>query len=118
MKPLPALPVLAAAALAALAPSRRLFYRRAALTSEPLTPGWIAAVVAVATLVVVRRLHVFDVLALGAETATNLGVDPRRETTNVLALVAVLGAAVLVARQASVNRPRFGFGQWIRYRST
>ncbi|WP_202977904.1 iron chelate uptake ABC transporter family permease subunit [Nocardioides daphniae] len=52
---------------------------------------WItAAVVAVATLVVVRRLHVFDVLALGAETATNLGVDHRRETTKVLALVAVL----------------------------
>lgn len=52
---------------------------------------WItAAVVAVATVLVVRRLRVYDVLALGAETATNLGVDHRRETTKVLALVAVL----------------------------
>lgn len=49
-----------------------------------------AAVVAVATVLVVRRLRVYDVLALGAETATNLGVDHRRETTRVLALVAVL----------------------------
>jgi len=52
---------------------------------------WVtAAVVAVATLVVVRRLRVYDVLALGAPTATSLGVDHRRETTRVLALVAVL----------------------------
>lgn len=52
---------------------------------------WItAAVVAVATALVVRRLHVYDVLALGSATATNLGVDHRRETTRVLALVAVL----------------------------
>ncbi|QCX26760.1 iron chelate uptake ABC transporter family permease subunit [Nocardioides jishulii] len=49
-----------------------------------------AAVVTVATALVVRRLHVYDVLALGAETATNLGLDHRRETTKVLALVAVL----------------------------
>lgn len=34
-------------ALAAVIPSRQAFYRRAALTSEPLTPGWIIAVVAV-----------------------------------------------------------------------
>ncbi|WP_224766285.1 iron chelate uptake ABC transporter family permease subunit [Nocardioides campestrisoli] len=52
---------------------------------------WVtAAVVAVATLIVVRRLRVYDVLALGAPTATSLGVDHRRETTRVLALVAVL----------------------------
>lgn len=49
-----------------------------------------AGVVAVVTLVVVRRLSTYDVLALGAATATNLGVDHRRETTRVLALVAVL----------------------------
>lgn len=52
---------------------------------------WITAgVVAVATVLVVRRLRVYDVLALGSETAVNLGVDHRRETTKVLALVAVL----------------------------
>lgn len=31
--------------LAAVLPARRHFFRRAALTSEPLTPGWIAALV-------------------------------------------------------------------------
>ncbi|HKG92779.1 MAG TPA: bifunctional lysylphosphatidylglycerol flippase/synthetase MprF [Gemmatimonadaceae bacterium] len=33
-----------AAVLAALLPARRHFYRRAALTGEPFTPGWLAAV--------------------------------------------------------------------------
>jgi phosphatidylglycerol lysyltransferase len=33
--------------LGALLPSRHAFYRKAALTTEPLTPGWIAAIVAV-----------------------------------------------------------------------
>lgn len=49
-----------------------------------------AAVVAVVTVLVARRIRVYDVLALGSETATNLGLDHRRETTKVLALVAVL----------------------------
>ncbi|MTB87233.1 iron chelate uptake ABC transporter family permease subunit [Aeromicrobium senzhongii] len=60
---------------------------------------WVtAAVVAVATVLVVRRLRVYDVLALGAGPATSLGVDHRRETTRVLALVAVLvsGSTALV----------------------
>lgn len=52
---------------------------------------WVTtAVVAVATVLVVRRLRVYDVLALGAGPATTLGVDHRRETSRVLALVAVL----------------------------
>jgi len=33
--------------LAALIPSRRAFYRRAAITSEPFSNGWIAAVIVV-----------------------------------------------------------------------
>lgn len=33
--------------LSAVVPSREAFYRRAALTSEPFTPGWIIAVIAV-----------------------------------------------------------------------
>ncbi len=49
-----------------------------------------AAVVAVVSVLVIRRLRVYDVLALGAGPATNLGVDHRRETTRVLTLVAVL----------------------------
>lgn len=52
---------------------------------------WVTAgVVVVATALVVRRLRVYDVLALGSAPATSLGVDHRRETTKVLALVAVL----------------------------
>lgn len=52
---------------------------------------WVTAgVVAIATALVVRRLRVYDVLALGSGPATSLGVDHRRETTKVLALVAVL----------------------------
>ena len=52
---------------------------------------WIsAAIVGGATVFVVRRLHVFDVLALGPATATNLGVDHRREVNRVLTVVAVL----------------------------
>lgn len=52
---------------------------------------WVTAViVAVVTALVVRRLRVYDVLALGPGPATSLGVDHRRETTRVLALVAVL----------------------------
>lgn len=52
---------------------------------------WLAlGVVAVATGLALRRLRVYDVLALGADTATNLGVDHRREVSRVLALVAVL----------------------------
>lgn len=52
---------------------------------------WVtAAVVGVVTALVVRRLRVYDVLALGSGPATSLGVDHRRETTRVLALVAIL----------------------------
>jgi iron complex transport system permease protein len=52
---------------------------------------WLTAgVVAVVTALVVRRLRVYDVLALGAANATNLGIDHRREVGRVLAMVAVL----------------------------
>lgn len=52
---------------------------------------WLTAgVVGIVTVLVVRRLRVYDVLALGAATATNLGVDHRREVGRVLAMVAVL----------------------------
>lgn len=54
---------------------------------------WVTgAVVALVSVFVARRHHVYDVLALGPAAATNLGVDHRRETTRVLALVAVLVA--------------------------
>ena len=49
-----------------------------------------AALVAVVSLVVVRRLGAYDVLGLGRDTAICLGVDHRRAVSGVLVLVAVL----------------------------
>lgn len=54
----------------------------------PLT----AVVVAVCVLLVVRRLRVLDVVALGRETAIGLGVDHSRVVWRSLAVVAVLVA--------------------------
>jgi iron complex transport system permease protein len=48
-----------------------------------------AAVVAV-SIIGWRLMHAYDVLALGRETAINLGIDHNRVTTIVLMLVAVL----------------------------
>ncbi|MBP2228811.1 iron complex transport system permease protein [Azospirillum agricola] len=51
----------------------------------------VSAVVILAVSVVIwRRMKVFDVLALGREAAINLGVDHRRAVTLVLVLVSVL----------------------------
>jgi iron complex transport system permease protein len=49
-----------------------------------------AATVAVVSIVGWRLMHVYDVLALGRETAINLGIDHNWVTTIVLMLVAVL----------------------------
>ncbi len=52
---------------------------------------WVCTVVVGGiTLLVLRRMPVYDVLALGAPTATSLGVDFRREVGRVLVLVALL----------------------------
>ena len=85
-----------AVALAALAPSRQLFYRRAALTSEPLTPGWIAAVVAVLGVTVWLGLFSFKHVEYSSDLwwrFTVRGDAPRflRATVGALAAVLVLG---------------------------
>lgn len=49
-----------------------------------------AAVVGAVTVFVVLRLHTYDVLALGPDTATSLGLDHRREVTQVFTIVAIL----------------------------
>ncbi len=68
---------------------QNLLFASFATVDEDLV--WVAtAVVAAVTVLVIRRLRVYDVLALGPGVATNLGVDHRRETTRVLVLVAVL----------------------------
>lgn len=54
--------------------------------------GIAVAIIGAVTIVVVRMLPVFDVLALGRETAINLGVDYRRVVTIVLVMVTILVA--------------------------
>ncbi|WP_454165780.1 iron chelate uptake ABC transporter family permease subunit [Gordonia iterans] len=66
-------------------------YGRVSDVNAQLLPvaGTLVAIVAV---VVWRRRHVYDVLLLGREPATSLGLDHRRELTVALALIAVLMA--------------------------
>ncbi|WEX11847.1 iron chelate uptake ABC transporter family permease subunit [Chelativorans sp. AA-79] len=52
--------------------------------------GFALAIVAATSVVGWRMRHVFDVLALGRESAINLGVEHRRAVTVILVLVAVL----------------------------
>lgn len=55
---------------------------------------WITlGLVALVSVVVLRRIRVYDVLNLGAATATSLGVDHRKEVVRVLTLVAILVSA-------------------------
>ncbi|HEX6630280.1 MAG TPA: bifunctional lysylphosphatidylglycerol flippase/synthetase MprF, partial [Gemmatimonadaceae bacterium] len=87
-----------AVALAALAPSRRLFYRRAALTSEPLTPGWIAAVVAVLGVTIWLGLFSYRHVEYRSDLwwrFTVRGDAPRFLRASVGALAAVLLLALL-----------------------
>ena len=85
-----------AVVLLAVAPSHRHFYRRAALTTEPFTPGWIVAV----TLVVVGTLWIgfFSFKHVSYSNAlwlrfTTLGDAPRF----LRAAMGSVGAVVLVA---------------------
>jgi len=68
--------------------SARLFGNMS--NSNPEYLPWAALIVAVVLLAVWRSRHRLDVLALGRETATNLGVAYKREVTVLLILIAVL----------------------------
>lgn len=68
--------------------SARLFGNLSNSDAEYLP--WSALVVAAVLAVVWRRRHRLDVIALGRETALNLGVAYRREVVGILVLVAVL----------------------------
>lgn len=68
--------------------SARLFGNLSNSDAEYLP--WGALVVAAVLAVVWRRRHRLDVIALGRETALNLGVAYRREVVGILVLVAVL----------------------------
>ncbi|HEU4631141.1 MAG TPA: bifunctional lysylphosphatidylglycerol flippase/synthetase MprF [Gemmatimonadaceae bacterium] len=100
--------LLLAVALAALAPSRRLFYRRAALTSEPLTPGWIVAVVAALGVTVWLGLFSYKHVEYSHELwwrFTVRGDAPRFLRATVGALAAVLVLALLRLLRHARARP-------------
>ncbi|GMA31408.1 iron chelate uptake ABC transporter family permease subunit [Litorihabitans aurantiacus] len=66
---------------------------------------WAAGVCVVVGAVLWRRRHVLDVVALGRETATNLGVNHRREV-----LLALILVAVLISVSTSLVGPMTFFG--------
>lgn len=66
----------------------RLFANFNTINSELLTVA--IATVVIASIVGWRLMHVFDVLALGRESAINLGVDHKRAVSIILVLVSVL----------------------------
>lgn len=59
---------------------------------EPVLLGISAVIIGVIAVIAWRLRHSFDVLALGRETAINLGVDHRRTVSLVLVMCAVLVA--------------------------
>ncbi len=83
--------------------SARLFGRLTA--AEPHVLALAAVVCVLVGIVVVRRHARLDVLHLGRDVATNLGVDHRRELTVVLVCV-----SVLVAMSTAVVGPLTFFG--------
>lgn len=66
----------------------RLFANFNTINSELLTVA--IATVVIASIVGWRLMHVFDVVALGRESAINLGVDHKRAVSIILVLVSVL----------------------------
>ena len=68
--------------------SARLFGNMS--NSNPEYLPWAALIIAAVAVAVWRARHRLDVLALGRETATNLGIAYKRQVTVVLILVAVL----------------------------
>jgi phosphatidylglycerol lysyltransferase len=96
--------------LGALVPSRRAFYRKAALTAEPLTPGWVAAVVGVGAAAVWLGLFSYRHVAYSHELwwqFTVRGDAPRflRATAGALGVILVFGLARLL-RHATAKPAR------------
>lgn len=88
-------------ALAAVVPSREAFYRRAALTSEPFTPGWVAAVIAVVGATIWLGFFSFKHVEYSNELwwrFTVRGDAPRflRATTGAVGVLLALGLARLL----------------------
>jgi len=82
--------------LAALIPSRRAFYRRAAITSEPFSNGWIAAVIVVG--VVTTWLAFFSYRNVDFTSPVWWEFSGRGDAPRSLrAMIGVLGALMLFA---------------------
>ena len=82
--------------LAALLPSRRVFYRKAAITSEPFSNEWIAAVVVVG--IVTTWLAFFSYRNIDVTSAIWLQFSGRGDAPRSLrAMIGVLGALMLFA---------------------
>jgi phosphatidylglycerol lysyltransferase len=82
--------------LAALLPSRRAFYRKAAITSEPFSNGWIAAVIVVG--VVATWLAFFSYRNVDFTSAVWWQFSGRGDAPRSLrAMIGVLGALMLFA---------------------
>lgn len=58
--------------------------------SNPAYLPWAGLVCVIVALLIWRKRHFLDVIALGREAATNLGLDYRREVLRLLILVAIL----------------------------
>ncbi|MDB4871785.1 MAG: hypothetical protein JWL97_2789 [Gemmatimonadales bacterium] len=82
--------------LAALIPSRRVFYRKAAIMSEPFSQGWIAAIVVVA--VVTTWLAFFSYRNIHFASSVWFQFSGRGDAPRSLrAMIGVLGALMLFA---------------------
>jgi phosphatidylglycerol lysyltransferase len=82
--------------LAALLPSRRVFYRKAAITSEPFSNEWLAAVVLVG--IVTTWLAFFSYRHIDVTSAIWLQFSGRGDAPRSLrAMIGVLGALLLFA---------------------
>lgn len=97
---------LLALVLAAVLPARRVFYRRAALTSEPLTPTWVAAVLAVLGASVWLGFFSYQHVEYGRELWWQFAVRgdaPRflRATAGAVAALGTLGLARLLRPAAA-----------------
>ncbi len=87
--------------LSAVIPSREAFYRRAALTSEPFTPGWVVAVVAVIGATIWLGLFSFKHVEYSSELwwrFTVRGDAPRflRATSGAVGVLLAVGLARLL----------------------
>ena len=102
--------LLLAGVLGALLPARRGFYRKAALTSEPLTPGWVVAILTVAGVTVWLGLFAYKHVEYRDELWWQFTVHGDasrflRSTVAVLAVLLVFGLLRLLQHARAAPPP-------------